>query len=46
MSLETGLAYALLIVVLGAGGLTAFALYLRNREQKQKSDTDNHLKHA
>lgn len=32
MNLETGLAYALLVMLLGAGGLTAFALYLCSRE--------------
>lgn len=33
MSLVTGFAFGMLIVVLGAGGLTAFALYLRNRDE-------------
>lgn len=32
MSLETGLAYSLLVMVLGAGGLTAFAVYLCSRD--------------
>lgn len=33
MSLVTGLALGLMVMVLGAGGLTCFALYLRKREE-------------
>ena len=39
MSQVMGLALGLLVVVLGAGGLTAFALYLRKRD----SDDRPHL---
>jgi hypothetical protein len=45
MSLVTGLALGLLVMVLGAGGLTAFALYLRKREQPDPKQDDT-LHHA
>lgn len=45
MSLTTGLALALLIVVAGAGGLTAFAIHLKNRDDSVNKQ-GNHLNHA
>ena len=43
MSMVTGLALGLLVMVLGAAGLTAFALVLRKREHP---DRKNDLSHA
>ncbi len=37
MSLVTGLALGLLVMVLGAGGLTAFALTLLKRQQPKQA---------
>lgn len=45
MSLVTGLALGLLVMVLGACGLTVFALVLRKREQPEQKQ-DGHLSHA
>jgi hypothetical protein len=45
MSLVTGLALGLLVMVLTAGGLTAFALFLRKREEANQKHEDT-LHHA
>lgn len=46
MSLVTGLGLGLLVMVLGAGGLTVFALYLRKREHRSDRDSGSGLHHA
>ncbi len=38
MSLVTGLGLGLLVVVLGAAAITAFALHLRKREHPENHD--------
>lgn len=43
MSLVTGFALGMLVVVLGAGGLTVFALYLRNRDENMGDITSHEL---
>lgn len=43
MSLVTGFVLGLLVVVLGAAGLTVFALYLRTKEQPENGANDRHL---
>ncbi len=45
MSLVTGLGLGLLVVVLGAGGLTVFALVLLKREES-KLKHSRHLNHG
>lgn len=45
MSLLAGLALALLVMVITPIGLTAFAIYLRQREQPEEKG-DGNLEHA
>ena len=41
MSLVTGLGLGLLVMVLGAAGITVFALFLRKREHPESRDRDS-----
>lgn len=47
MSLITGLAISLAVMILSAGALTVFAIVLRKRDQTRANQRDgSHLKHA
>lgn len=45
MDVITGLGVGLLVMVLGAGGLTAFAIHLSKRDKRNKKQ-GRHLRHA